>query len=238
MHILTVESPSIDDLGRSSGEKVTSDVPNTANSLEDWFSPLTQNIILTNSSRSGTDIFEKYTIGLVAVAHGWLATFASLDSENKSLNSDVIKKRKKAAETLSNLPVFDDDGTTTATPIYQASRLTIQVMIRAAEKGISLRAASYEMNYAPRAIKLVRKTIVGQLWRRNTGLLYWIASVLHMAPTADCLRLTSTMLLTHFTQAFATSEIIGAFGIDFALDPLRALIAFDQICRSGSRPGS
>ncbi|KIW12164.1 hypothetical protein PV08_09439 [Exophiala spinifera] len=105
---------------------------------------------------------------------------------------------------------------------YEACCIVISLMIEAEGDGCSISQAAPLVPKSRALSHILRRTDLAHLWGRCPGVLYWVILICHMVVKQDLEHRISTMVLAHFTQTLAASDI----PLPVAIQPIKELLAF------------
>lgn len=108
--------------------------------------------------------------------------------------------------------------------MYEACFIASTVMTEASDRRCSVQAAAEFIPNAAQLPQILKRTDLLHLWGDLRGLLYWVTLVCHIISSNGQERNTSTFILAHFTQAFASSRV----SLAAALTPIKELLEYPR----------
>lgn len=176
--------------------------------------------------RAARNVVESHLHSLVQSAQDWLAISSFGDPSNPAQLKERRLKQESLQALLTNDPVSKQPGfhNCDALSIYKACTLTTRIMLHAEARNLPLSYIADTIPEASELSALLRKTDLTNLWGDYKGLLYWVTIICHVTAPRNQFRLTSTTVLAHSSQVFATSHCL----LDAALAPLQMLLRFGR----------
>ncbi|KAL6249544.1 hypothetical protein RBB50_003397 [Rhinocladiella similis] len=105
---------------------------------------------------------------------------------------------------------------------YEACCIAISLMLEAEANGCTISQAAPLVPKSRALSHILRRTDLAHLWGRFRGVLYWVTLVCHVVMKQDPEQMISTMVLAHFTQILAASDI----PLPVAIQPIKELLVF------------